>query len=103
MMRGPFLVMLAGLGGCVPDFDVRSSAIEGPRALAVRAEPAEARPGTRVSYELLAVTPAGRDRTPAVLWSQCLVPKPSVENGAVSRDCYTTPGPALESRGGEAA
>ncbi len=92
------------LAACLPDFDVRTSLIDEPRLLAVRAEPAEARPGTRILYELLAVTPRGRDTRPAVRWSQCSIPKPSTENAAVSNRCHETPGPLLDSpRGTEAS
>lgn len=91
------------LGACLPDVDRRTSLISEPRLLAVRAEPAEARPGARVRYELLAVTPRGRDGSPAVLWSQCLAPKPSIENGVVSGECYEAPGTPLESQQGSVA
>lgn len=53
-------MLLSGVAawGCAPDFAVDLSEIDGPRVLAVRAEPAEAEPGERVTFLALV---AGRD------------------------------------------
>jgi hypothetical protein len=82
MKRLLLLLLLA----CTPDFDDRESRIEEPRVLAIRAEPAEARPGTPVTYTALVAGPEGTIATP-LEWAYCSSPKPLTENNSVSSAC----------------
>ena len=63
-------VTLAGvmgtLAGCKPDLGAPISLIQGPRLLAVRGTPPEAKEGAPVSYDLLAVDVGGTIAAPAV-------------------------------------
>ena len=56
--------------------------------LAVRADPAEAAPGTAVTFTALVAEP-GRARwpTPAIDWSFCTAPEPLTEDNVVSNAC----------------
>jgi hypothetical protein len=64
------------------------STIERPRVLAVKAEPAEARPGDRVALRLLGARPEG-GWSPAAEWAFCSSPKPLTENDVVAEDCLS--------------
>jgi hypothetical protein len=91
------LALAAGSAGCKPDLGSPASLLIGPRVLAVRGTPAEAEPGTMVTFDVLAVEPAGTIVDPALGWSFCHTPKPPAEANAVSRECLDTPddaGPA---------
>jgi hypothetical protein len=62
------------------------SLVTSPRILAVRAEPAEAKPGTTVTFDALVATPPNASiGTPA--WSFCVAPKPLTEDNVVSDAC----------------
>lgn len=76
------------LPGCFPDdLTDRASLVAGPRVLAVRAEPAESRPGEEVAYTALLAGPGGSIDDAAVSWAFCASPKPLTENNAVSSAC----------------
>lgn len=91
---------LLALGACRPDLGDRESLITGPRVLAVRGEPAEARPGEVVAYDLLVVSPQGTLAEPAARWAYCAAAKPLADNNSVSAECLheaavrPLPGPA---------
>jgi hypothetical protein len=57
--------------------------VSSPRVLAVRGEPAEARPGTAIVYDLLV---AGGDAG-GTRWSYCNTPKPLDEHNIVANGC----------------
>lgn len=80
---GLSLVLLS----CRPDFGERESLIAEPRILAVRAEPAESKPGDPVTYTVLVAAPDGTRPDPAVTWAFCATPKRLTENNIVSADC----------------
>ena len=61
--------------GCVPDLDVKASRIVQTRVVAVRATPAEARPGESVSWEALVVSPLPMRRPPGIDWAMCSSPR----------------------------
>ena len=73
---------------CTPEFSDRSSAVLGPRVLAVRSEPAEASPGANTSYELLVVNDEGPVPTLRATWSYCTQPKSTNELNDVSPTCF---------------
>lgn len=72
---------------CKPDLGARESLVTRTMVLAVRSEPAEARPNTAVTYDLLVATPTGIVPTPLARWAFCATPKPLTENGAASAAC----------------
>lgn len=81
------LACLAGVApGCKPDLDDRPSRVTAPRVLAIAAEPAEAKPGTRVNYTVLWGAPDGA-ASPPLGWAFCRTPKLLSEDAAVSPEC----------------
>ena len=72
---------------CKPDFPERDSLVTEERVLAMQAEPAEAKPGTNVSYALLVASPAGTVRNAGADWAFCTTPTSLTENDSVSPDC----------------
>jgi hypothetical protein len=101
--RVDILLVAACVASCEPTFSDRPSSIAGPKILAVRAEPAEAAPGSTVTLTALVVDVNGRVGAPPSAWGFCTAPKLVAENGAVSPDCTgesaiaaiaTTSGPA---------
>ncbi len=87
-MRRPLLAF-ALLVSCKPDFAERESLVTRTEVLAVRSEPAEAKPGETVTYRAFVVTPDGAIGTPAASWAFCATPKRLTENGAVSAACLS--------------
>src|SRR5262249_8031431 len=73
--------------GCRPDLDVGDSSLTSVRILAVRAEPAEARPGIQATYEALVAAPDATNGSEPILWRWCPAPKPAAENNVVSTGC----------------
>jgi hypothetical protein len=73
--------------GCRPDFGARASLVTEPRILAVKATPAEARPGDQVQYQALVALSDGTLRPD---WSTCANPRPATENNVVGADCLGT-------------
>src|SRR6185503_942696 len=61
--------------------------VDAPRIAAIRAEPAEVKPGATVSYSALVVSPLGTVEDPALDWSFCTDPKPLGENEIANADC----------------
>ncbi len=82
------LALLPLLAACTPAFDDRSSAVDGPRVLALRSLPAEAAPGEALQYQLLVVDQAGTVRSPRATWSYCTQPKPTNELNDVASACF---------------
>ncbi|MFK7929421.1 MAG: hypothetical protein AB8H79_14595 [Myxococcota bacterium] len=83
---------------CLPAFDDPTAVVDEPRILAVRSEPAEARPGDPVRWRALIAAP--EDATPDTVpeWAWCLQPRAVDERTAVTAACLTgedrTPIPA---------
>jgi hypothetical protein len=91
------VIAVSALAGCKPDLGAPPSLVTSARLLAVRGQPAEAKPGTDVAFDALAVNASGTIATPALRWSLCHTPKPPAETNAVSDECLTGPddaGPA---------
>ncbi len=74
---------------CTPQFDERSSQVQGPRVLAVQATPAEARPNDALSYRILIVDEKGTVTKSHVDWSFCTQPKATDELNDVAEACFT--------------
>ncbi|MBX3261552.1 MAG: hypothetical protein KF782_17850 [Labilithrix sp.] len=73
---------------CVPKLADDQARIAAPRVLAVRASPAEAKPGLPVTLTALIAAPAGASATGDGLeWAMCLARKPLTELGPVAQEC----------------
>lgn len=87
-MTRPWLLAAAvAAAACRPAFDDRPSTIDGPRVLAVRATPAEARPTAEVTFELLFATPDGVIADARGQWGFCDQPLPPGEPGLAPQSC----------------
>ena len=84
MRRG--LAVLA-FGACVPALGSTDAVVSRPRILAVRADPAEAKPGASVKVTVLVAGPSGTVTAPGIAWSFCTAPKPLTEDNVVSSAC----------------
>jgi hypothetical protein len=73
---------------CTPAFSDRSSAVSGPRVLAIRSDPAEAPPGNDVSYRILVVDDQGPVNSPRAKWTYCTQPKSTNELNDVATACF---------------
>jgi hypothetical protein len=87
--RPSVLGIAIAFSSCRPDLGDRESLVTRTRILAVRGEPAEARPGEAVTYTVLVASPEG-PMTPAASWAYCATPKLLTENGAVSAACLAS-------------
>ncbi len=88
-MKRAFVTVLVGAAACTEPLDQRLAIVDEPRVLAIRSEPAEARPGAQVAYRALVAGPAGPVAdVPA--WAFCTAPKPPTEDNAVSAACIAT-------------
>jgi hypothetical protein len=88
------------IAACAPSFGASDSSIDSPRILAIRAEPAEAKPGTSVTFRALVAGPDGTVPSPVIRWAFCSEPKPLTTNNVVSDACLSTQMPAPEGAGG---
>ncbi len=89
----PLLKGVAALGAvaliaCRPEFDDDYWRVDSPRVLAVKSEPAEAKPGTRLTFTAFLSVIGTPDRLP--VWNFCTAPKPLTENDAVSPACLAS-------------
>jgi hypothetical protein len=85
---------------CVPNLDTDEARVTTARVLAVRAEPAEARPGATVTYSALVADSQGTLRTGLFAWFYCLAQKPLAELGLVERSCLAPSSENLAELGG---
>jgi hypothetical protein len=72
---------------CVPDLGPGDSLLTSTRILAVRAEPAEAPPGTKVTFEAFVAGPSGVVATAPIVWDFCAAPRPLTDDNVVSSAC----------------
>ncbi len=75
------------LVACAPDLTVHASRVVAPRVVAVRGDPAEARPGATVTLTATVVQPAGTPVTPTVRWRACLAARSPSESGSIASAC----------------
>jgi hypothetical protein len=78
------VLALVMLPACVPEFDDDLSRVTEPRIIAIRATPAEAKPGEAVALSALV---AGGNEGAAPRWLTCVERKPLTELGPVSSEC----------------
>ncbi len=84
----PTLLCLGLLTACTPLEEDQPSRITDTRILAIKATPAEARPGQSVRFTALIADPQGPiDAGQRLNWALCLAPKPPTENNSVVDDC----------------
>ncbi len=72
---------------CVPSLGGDDSRIDSARVIAVRADPAEAKTGTTVTFTALVAGPNGTVASAPVAWSFCNAPKPLTDDNVVSDAC----------------
>lgn len=89
------IVALAAIGfssGCKPSVGRAPSLIVGPEILAVRGNPAEAKPaGDTVTYDMLVVSTDGTAVGATGSWDVCTTPKPPAESNSVAAACVQAP------------
>jgi hypothetical protein len=86
-VRRPSFLLALALGACVPTLISDDARVTTPRILAVRADPAEAKPGASITFTALVAGPGGAVQAPAIVWSFCQAPKPLNEDNVVSNAC----------------
>ncbi len=87
-MRARWLALLAcATATCVPDLGPGDSLVTSPRLLALRADPAEANPGTKVTFTPFVVGSAGAVPGAVVAMSFCTAPRPLTDDNIVSDAC----------------
>jgi hypothetical protein len=72
---------------CAPDLGPDDALLTSTRIVAVRAEPAEAAPGSTVTFTALVAAPGGGIAAPPIVWSFCSAPKPLTDDDVVSNAC----------------
>ena len=79
-------VLAFAAGGCEPDEELPRTFIDGPRVLAIKAEPPAVPPGGSTVVTALIVGTGGE--TPTVSWARCRLPPRPGE--AINPDCVDT-------------
>jgi hypothetical protein len=93
----PALVALTAT--CLPNLGPSDALIASTRILAVRADPAEAAPGTLVTFAALVVDPHGTVTGADIAWSFCSARKPLTEDNVVSSACLYASSTVTAGRG----
>lgn len=88
--RAAAAVLVLSSMHCVPTLSGSDSLVTTTRILAVRAEPAEAPPGAKVTFTPLVVGPGGTVNGAPVSWDFCTAPKPITADNVVSGACLGT-------------
>jgi hypothetical protein len=83
------LCLAVGLS-CVPNLGTSDSLVSAPRILAITSEPAEAPPGSKVTFTALVASPSGTLPSAPIAWGFCEDPKPLTTDNAVSNACLDT-------------
>ncbi len=89
----------AGVLACKPSVGQPPYLVTDYTLLAVRGEPAEAKPNVSVTYSFLLVSPNGTVNDADALWDVCLTPKPPSESNSVSSECTGVPDAGTTSSG----
>jgi hypothetical protein len=72
---------------CIPEFESDLSLVEEPRVLALRSEPAEAKPGQTVTLHALVAAPDGTQAEAELDWSLCLARRPLSTLAPIAPEC----------------
>jgi len=102
MVTKSTVVLVTGLlavSACKPETEGRASLVVGPRILAIRSQPVEAKPGAAVAWDALRVSPDGQSAGVELDWALCLEPKPIAQPGPVALRCLAPSGEALDPLG----
>ena len=84
----PAVVLAGSIAlGCKPEVGQAPSLITDYALLAVKGDPAEAKPGEDVVYSFLLASPAGTVTDATAGWDVCETPKPPAENNSVASAC----------------
>jgi hypothetical protein len=86
---GRSLALAVVLTSCRPELDDRVSLVESPRLLAVRATPAEAKPGENVALEALFVDASGTIAAAPIDWSFCVERRALAESTPIAASCLS--------------
>ena len=86
---GAGLLVLAATQ-CIPSLGPGDSLVTSTRILAIRADPAEAAPGSTVTFTALVAGPGGAVTGAPIAWDYCTAPKPITEDNVVSNACLGT-------------
>ncbi len=81
--------LLGGLAfaSCKPDLSQGDWLVTSTRVLAVKSEPAEAKPGTPLTFTALIANPLESSDASTIAWQFCIAPKPPTEDNVVSTAC----------------
>jgi hypothetical protein len=80
-------MLLVAAGACIPQLGPNDALITSTRILAIRADPAEAAPGAKVTFMAFVAGPDGTVTDAGVDWDFCTAPKPITEDNVVSNEC----------------
>ncbi len=72
---------------CIPPPGPDETLVTSTRILAIRADPAEALPGTRVTFTSFVAGPDGTVSNADIDWNFCVAPEPLTESNVVSNAC----------------
>lgn len=75
------------LCACAPDLGASGSLIASATIVAVRADPAEAKPGAAVTFTALVASPSASVGSPQIVWDFCSAPRPLTTDDVVSPAC----------------
>ena len=81
------LGLVAWTVACIPALGPGDSLVTSTRVLAVRADPAEAAPGTKVTFTAFVAGLGGTVGDADIAWNFCSAPKPLTEDNVVSNAC----------------
>jgi hypothetical protein len=81
------LAALSTVATCVPNLGAGDSLLTARRILAVRADPAEAPPGTPIAFTAFVASPSGAIASAPIEWDFCTAPRPLTSDDSVSDAC----------------
>lgn len=87
MKLASLLLLTPSLAACAPAMPNDAGIVAAPRVVAVRAQPAESKPGTAVTYTALVAAPVDDDSDAVPVWAFCTAPKAPTEDNAVADAC----------------
>jgi len=93
------LVCASAFSACKPGVGQPAYLVTDDALLAVRGEPAEAKPGSSVTYSFLLASPSGTEANAEAEWEICQTPKPPSESNAVASACTGAPDAGVANEG----
>lgn len=86
-MRRELTALTFAVAACRPEFDEDEALVTVPRVLAVKSEPAEAKPGAALTFTAFVAVPPQLANPASPVWNFCLAAKPPSVDNVVSPDC----------------